>query len=420
MKTVNVCHMEIGGGIPRIVVPVMASSRDELLVKAEMLKDSPADMIEIRADAWQGSLKEETEALSELKRTEDFKDVPFLITWRSEKEGGKGYTGDEHYEKILMKFLEAGCADLMDVEFDQPARERLIEECRRHQVPVVCSWHDFRNTPPANAIWNRLRAMADCGADIVKCAIMPSCDMDAVRILALGARVRQELDIPACVIAMGERGRSTRTSGEIFGSAFTFACLPGEASAPGQLTVDVLRAKLNGIHERFSEGRHIFLTGFMGTGKTVTARSLAKKTGLPCIEMDDLIEDLEGRRIRDIFASDGEAYFRDTETRLISLLYKRERAVVSCGGGAVLREENRVLMKALGRVVLLTAKPETVLMRLEDEEENRPNLYGKMTLDGISSMMARREEAYYAAADLVIPTDGLTPDETADKILEDM
>ena len=72
---------------------------------------------------------------------------------------------------------------------------------------------------------------------------------------------------------------------------------------------------------------NILLIGFMGAGKTVTARSLAGKLGLPCIEMDEMIEDLEGRRIRDIFASDGEAYFRDTETRLISLLYKRERSL---------------------------------------------------------------------------------------------
>ena len=420
MKTVKAGSLELGCGMPKIVVPIMASCREELFLKYERIRESRADMIEVRADAWRGSPGEAASALGELKKQASSDGLPVLVTWRSGKEGGRGYMPDESYESILMQLLEGDCADLLDVEYDQPGRDRIIDAAKRRCVPVVCSWHDFRYMPPAKAVWNRIRAMSECGADIVKCAIMPSSDMDAVRLLAMGARVKQELDIPASVIAMGERGRATRTSGEIYGSAFTFACLPGEESAPGQLAVDVLAAKLQGIHERFAGGRHIFLTGFMGTGKTVTSQYLSRETGLACIEMDALIEEQEGRRIRDIFASDGEAYFRDTETRLISRLYKRERSIVSCGGGAVLREENRVLMKALGHVVLLTAKPETVYMRLQDDDGARPKLAGRMSPEGIASLMDRREEAYYAAADLVIPTDGLMPEEVSRKILEDL
>ena len=91
---------------------------------------------------------------------------------------------------------------------------------------------------------------------------------------------------------------------------------------------------------------HIFLIGFMGCGKSTNARYLAKMTDAEQLEMDQKIVKDQGMAITEIFAQFGEPYFRDLETDVIRSLKDLEPMVVSCGGGAVLREENVALMKA--------------------------------------------------------------------------
>ena len=129
--------------------------------------------------------------------------------------------------------------------------------------------------------------------------------------------------------------------------------------------------------------------------------------------MDEEIVRRAGKSIPAIFAEAGESGFRDMETELLVELYKEEGAVVSCGGGAVLREENRAIMRALGKVILLSAAPETLFDRLSRSPIERPNLKGRMSVEGISELMAIRLPAYEAAADIRIATDGLSVSEIA-------
>lgn len=103
--------------------------------------------------------------------------------------------------------------------------------------------------------------------------------------------------------------------------------------------------------------QHIFLIGFMGCGKSTCAACLCRMTGAEQIEMDQEIVKRQGMEITEIFRVHGEEYFRDLETELIKEIGNMEPMVVSCGGGTVLREENVALMKAAGRIVLLTAEP---------------------------------------------------------------
>lgn len=150
--------------------------------------------------------------------------------------------------------------------------------------------------------------------------------------------------------------------------------------------------------------KNIMLIGFMGTGKSTVASCLCEIYGMDLVEMDELIATREGMGIPDIFAKHGEAYFRDLETNLVIELQSEANKVVSCGGGVVLRECNVKEMKKNGCVVLLTAKPETVLERVKDDD-NRPLLRGNKNVEFISEMMEKRREKYEAAADVVISTD---------------
>ena len=154
-------------------------------------------------------------------------------------------------------------------------------------------------------------------------------------------------------------------------------------------------------------GKNIFLIGFMGCGKSTMARLLAEELQMQLVEMDETIEVEEKRSITEIFASDGEAYFRDLETQLITKIADRGNMVVSCGGGAVLREENVVQMKRNGYVVYLCATPETIYERVHTST-NRPLLNGNMNVPYIRELMEKRISKYEAAADEIVLVDGKT------------
>lgn len=149
---------------------------------------------------------------------------------------------------------------------------------------------------------------------------------------------------------------------------------------------------------------NIFLIGFMGVGKSTISEYLSTMYAMESIEMDQVIEEREKMSIPDIFKVYGEEYFRDLETELLKELQTKRNAVISCGGGTALRECNVAEMKRSGRIVLLTASPELIYDRVKDID-NRPVLFGRKTVEGISGLMEQRREKYEAAADIVIRTD---------------
>ena len=145
----------------------------------------------------------------------------------------------------------------------------------------------------------------------------------------------------------------------------------------------------------------------MGAGKTTISDYLSTMFDMDIVEMDQVIAEREEMSISDIFATYGEEYFRDLETNLLIEMQSHKNAVISCGGGAALRERNVAEMKKNGRVVLLTATPETIYERVKDSND-RPVLNGRKNVKGISELMEQRREKYEAAADIVINTDDKT------------
>ncbi len=162
---------------------------------------------------------------------------------------------------------------------------------------------------------------------------------------------------------------------------------------------------------------NIFLIGFMGAGKSTAAKELEKQLHMRYAEMDQLIAEEEGMSIPEIFEKHGEAYFRDLESRMLQDLQREKGIIVSCGGGIVVREENKRYMKQNGRVVLLTATPETVYERVKDSME-RPILNQNMSVDYIAALQEKRRALYEAAADIVVATDGKSPAEIGAEIIE--
>jgi shikimate kinase len=146
----------------------------------------------------------------------------------------------------------------------------------------------------------------------------------------------------------------------------------------------------------------VILTGFMGTGKTSVGKALARRLGCPFVDTDDLIERAEGRKIEEIFAAEGEEYFRSAERRALIEALTIPNAVVASGGGAVLSAENLSRIRAAGPLVCLTARPEVIRERVGGDVALRPIL-AKHGLEGIEGLLDQRASAY-AKADFTVDT----------------
>lgn len=161
---------------------------------------------------------------------------------------------------------------------------------------------------------------------------------------------------------------------------------------------------------------NIFLIGFMGAGKSSVAAELKEKLEMDRVEMDEMIANKQEMSISEIFDMYGEAYFRNLESNALIELQHRKQTIVSCGGGVVLREENTGHMKKNGRVVLLTATPETVYYRVRDSKE-RPILNNNMNVEFIAGLMEKRRARYETVADVTVATDGKSIAQICEEII---
>ena len=161
---------------------------------------------------------------------------------------------------------------------------------------------------------------------------------------------------------------------------------------------------------------NIFLIGFMGAGKSTISDYLKNALAMDVVEMDQCIVERQGMSISDIFETYGEEYFRELETNLLIEMQSRSNVVVSCGGGVPMRERNVAEMKKNGRVVLLTAKPETILERVKDNHD-RPLLENNKNVSFIADLLEKRRAKYEAAADIVIQTDGKSELEVCEELI---
>lgn len=163
--------------------------------------------------------------------------------------------------------------------------------------------------------------------------------------------------------------------------------------------------------------KRIVLMGFMGAGKTTIGKELAKALGCAFIDTDDRIEQEQGRKISEIFEKDGEQAFRDMETELLRRLQEsKEEFVLSIGGGMPVREENRVLLRAIGTVVYLKTSKEEIIRRVSGDT-NRPLLQGGALEEKVTSLMNARESIYTETMRVEVVTDGKYPEALAKEIL---
>ncbi len=161
---------------------------------------------------------------------------------------------------------------------------------------------------------------------------------------------------------------------------------------------------------------NLILIGFMGSGKTSVGERLSRALSLPLVDTDSLVEERLGLTIPEIFSRLGEERFREEESKVIEEVASGDGQVISCGGGAVLRERNVERLKRNGKIFYLRVSAEEVCRRL-DRSDDRPLLArGEDRLDRARRLLESREPLYLEAADAVIEAEGKAPEELAGEI----
>lgn len=251
MNIVKVRHLEIGAGRPKVCVPIVGKTEKEIMESIDQIIKHQVDLIEWRADWFEG-LTEETRVLNLLaKMREVIKDIPLLFTIRTEAEGGAINISAQLYEEINRNVAKSRLVDMIDIEVYKKGIpvSALIDSLKKEGVFVLGSNHDFTQTPNKEEILHRLCCMQEKGADISKIAVMPNSKNDVIMLLtATEEMVRLHARIPIITMSMGSLGAISRISGGTFGSAVTFGMI-GEASAPGQIEVDNLQDILNILYK---------------------------------------------------------------------------------------------------------------------------------------------------------------------------
>ena len=250
MSCITIRGCRIGEGRPKVILPIVERTEATILEKAAQFSTLPADCVEWRADHFEACTNPGATARCLQKLRVALKDKLLLVTFRTKAEGGEQPLTHADYLAFIHLVLDTDCADLIDIEFftagaDLPA---LIADAHTTGAAVVCSSHDFCKTPPRAELVSRMVQMQKAGADLPKLAVMPQCRTDVLKLLAATAEMADfHPETPVITMSMGALGAVSRLAGEAFGSAMTFAN-PGQASAPGQVSLNIVNEVLDALH----------------------------------------------------------------------------------------------------------------------------------------------------------------------------
>ena len=250
MNTVKIRDIEIGAGAPKIIVPIVGITKEDIIEEAKTFDSIPIDVVEWRVDWFEGvfDFAKVEDVLKDLRAV--LGNIPLLMTFRTSKEGGEKAIEPEAYAELNIKAAQTGYVDLVDVEIftGDEIVKKIIDGAHAAGVKVIASNHDFYKTPEKADIIYRLRKMQDMNADIPKIAVMPQNKKDVLTLLAATEEMTTNYaDRPIITMSMAGTGVVSRLTGETFGSALTFGAA-SKASAPGQIGVNELKQVLDIIH----------------------------------------------------------------------------------------------------------------------------------------------------------------------------
>lgn len=252
IKSVTVRGIEFGSGMPKICVPIVGQTEEDILAQAAKALSRRPDCMELRIDCFLEVANVE-KVLHILKSLRDIiGETVLLFTFRSDQEGGRQAITVDNYRHLCERVCKSGFVDLIDVEvfMQEGLLAAVSETAHANGVYVVGSNHDFDSTPEEKEIVRRLQFMDAQGADFPKIAVTPGKERDVLTLLSATLKYYESGgEKPVITMSMKDMGMISRIVGETFGSSLTFAVMD-EASAPGQLPFDQVKEVLSILHKK--------------------------------------------------------------------------------------------------------------------------------------------------------------------------
>jgi len=242
-KQITVRGKVVGGTRPLICLPLVAREMAALCHEASELAALQPDMLEWRVDAFSGA-EDVALCLSVLHELRAIiGEIPLIFTCRLDREGGLQHLRQESRLTLLLRAMESGYVDLVDIELcnEREFIEKIGARAKALGVKLIFSYHNFHETPGKEFLAAKLAEAEKTGADIAKIAVMPKDYHDVLTLLSATNTARNgQVGIPIITISMGEAGRISRLAGGLFGSDITFGA-GRESSAPGQMAFHELK-----------------------------------------------------------------------------------------------------------------------------------------------------------------------------------
>ena len=243
MTTVKVRNIVLGEGLPKIAVPNVGVTEEEILASAKEIAAAKPDIMEWRIDYYEAGIKDNEKLIATAKALRDVVgELPILVTFRTKNEGGVLELAEDEYLDLVATVVTNRLGDAVDIELfhDEERVKDLVKQAHNYNVVVIMSNHDFEKVPAKDVIEFRLKKMADLGADVPKLACMPHSADDVLTLLNATNDARKALSTPIITMAMADLGKVSRIAGQVFGSCLSFGAV-GKTSAPGQLSIGDLR-----------------------------------------------------------------------------------------------------------------------------------------------------------------------------------
>lgn len=243
MTTVKVRNIVLGEGLPKIAVPNVGVTEEEILASAKEIAAAKPDIMEWRIDYYEAGIKDNEKLIATAKALRDaVGELPILVTFRTKNEGGVLELGEDEYLDLVATVVSNRLGDAVDIELfhDEERVKDLVKQAHNYNVVVIMSNHDFEKVPAKDVIEFRLKKMAELGADVPKLACMPHSADDVLTLLSATNNARKTLSTPIITMAMADLGKVSRIAGQVFGSCLSFGAV-GKTSAPGQLSIEDLR-----------------------------------------------------------------------------------------------------------------------------------------------------------------------------------
>ena len=232
-----------------ICVPIVGPTIEDILSQVQEAVQAKVDLIELRPDMWMkdSHISEEEYIPTIVNLVEEvhskYEKIPMLFTWRTLAEGGETSLSNEKYCNLLQAIVDQNLVQAVDVELFAytDTMGQIIKEAHHQEIQTVMSYHNFQSTPDLEILHVYAERMISAGAAVIKFALMPTTSDDVISVLQFTKELTQRYpQLPRITMSMGKLGQMTRTCGNVFGNCLTFGTL-GQASAPGQVEVDILK-----------------------------------------------------------------------------------------------------------------------------------------------------------------------------------